>query len=247
MVVTRGANRGLRRILSFTIFLGIFHSIDPASAVLGAGEVARAVDDRDAPSLVVPASVVSGPSANQRRLRLGLLLIDAARLAPGTSAALEAEVTALLADAGIDAHIVDAQSNIDPPTAEIVLKVVLLDEDGRRFGVSEMAMGANLFPAARPSDTVYVFVPTVVDALDTVARPAATLTRGAIGRALGRVVVHETVHALVPELDHSDTGIMKAVLNLRDLLAPVAYFDATSTAALHYAVRTRQVAPDGGA
>jgi hypothetical protein len=60
-----------------------------------------------------------------------------------------------------------------------------------------------------------------------------------VGRALGRVVVHELVHMLTKSADHSHDGIEKAALSGRQLIAPSLTLSAGDAERLREAVGNR--------
>lgn len=57
-----------------------------------------------------------------------------------------------------------------------------------------------------------------------------------LGRALGRVLAHELVHAVAPDCPHTHGGLMSARLSRRLLLAPGVGFDETAQRHLRRAV-----------
>lgn len=54
-----------------------------------------------------------------------------------------------------------------------------------------------------------------------------------LGRALGRILAHELLHAVAPDLPHSRHGLMAPRLTRRMLLAPGVGFDETVKRRLH--------------
>ena len=57
-----------------------------------------------------------------------------------------------------------------------------------------------------------------------------------LGRALGRILAHELVHAIAPDCPHTHRGLMSARLSRRLLLAPGVGFDETAERYLRRAV-----------
>jgi hypothetical protein len=212
-----------------------------ASAVLACGAcfmgVAEAVQQQAMPG---------EEKVSRARSRLRLILIDAQGLSSEASAALDRELTNILADAGVEADLVTPEQASGPSEAAhpTTLKVVLLAENGARFGVAEGHMGVNLVVEGRPGDTVYVFVPVVRQALARELRTGRRRAQERIGRALGRVSAHEIVHALAPEVPHASVGVMKASPNMRDLVAAEARLDPLSSERVRYAL-DRRVAASG--
>jgi hypothetical protein len=58
--------------------------------------------------------------------------------------------------------------------------------------------------------------------------PLSTTQEQRLARALGRIVAHELVHTIVPRHSHTETGLMRSVLNRRELLAPSLELDPAS-------------------
>jgi len=61
--------------------------------------------------------------------------------------------------------------------------------------------------------------------------PARPLDKRRVGLALGRVLAHELIHALLPDRPHADAGLMSEAMR-QPLLAPVTV-DEGFRAALH--------------
>jgi hypothetical protein len=69
--------------------------------------------------------------------------------------------------------------------------------------------------------------------------------RLAVGVAIGRVIAHEVVHALVPWLPHG-TGLMSSQLTWRQLTEEAPSVDAEVTLAFRAALRGDPVPPPPG-
>ena len=73
---------------------------------------------------------------------------------------------------------------------------------------------------------ITVYVPSVADALGLDLRHQARWSRdeaAGFSVALGRVVAHELFHALIPDLPHTDWGLMAERLSRADLLGTRVY------------------------
>ena len=73
--------------------------------------------------------------------------------------------------------------------------------------------------------TIVVSVPRAFEMLTQIAQQNKTLSSGNErdfrgGTLLGRVVAHELGHVLLTTLSHSDTGLMRPVFGLKDVLSP---------------------------
>ncbi len=213
--------------------------IQPATAlqVAGGGDC-----DVAAAGAAARGEAVAGPTSStipaSNRKRVELVLIDAANLSVEVTAALRDEVVAVFGQAGVDASFPPLAAPAGSSDTTVRLKIIVLGEDGTRFGVDGTRMGAKLMVPGEACDTAYVFLPVVLGALDSRPQPVESLSATRVGRALGRVVVHEAVHALAPGLAHARAGVMKATPNLRDLLASTTHLDEDSTAAVLSALQS---------
>jgi hypothetical protein len=99
------------------------------------------------------------------------------------------------------------------------LPVVLLKHDRSAPRGSSRVLGACLPRSASPRAWVYL------DNLAWAMRMRApdgplTLEQSVrLGRAIGRIVAHEVIHAVAPALGHASQGIMSPRFDTRDLLA----------------------------
>jgi hypothetical protein len=90
-------------------------------------------------------------------------------------------------------------------------------------------------------DTLYVFLPRILETLglDPEAREYARHEIEEIAEALGRVIAHETVHAVAAEHPHAEDGLMAGRLNRKLLLRPDFSIDATCARAFRAALDRR--------
>lgn len=99
------------------------------------------------------------------------------------------------------------------------LLVVVLREDRAAQGEGRpRVLGACL---ARPSaGRVWIYLDNVAWAMGLSRAPSLAGDDAVrMGRALGRIVAHEVIHAVAPYVQHARSGIMQARLERRDLLA----------------------------
>jgi hypothetical protein len=98
------------------------------------------------------------------------------------------------------------------------IPVIVLDRarvDGRASG---HLMGATpRHPSVRAA---WIFSSGVVWALGLGRDPLSTSEEREVARALGRVVAHEIVHVVAPEVPHARKGLMQPSLNRYDLIRP---------------------------
>jgi hypothetical protein len=110
------------------------------------------------------------------------------------------------------------------------LRVVAIEQRGRGVGVGRILGATSSGPGSR---TIWVNYANVAWAAGTTVESLASASfqeRRRASIALGRVVAHEIVHALVPDLPHADDGIMSD--RLRDSLDRPLGLDARTTEAL---------------
>lgn len=187
---------------------------------------ARAVDQRPAP------------------FRLRITLVDAVGLPGPVHQAVRDELGRILRAHDIGVEVVGVEeyaaevSAAGDPAADIV-QVLILPRDGAAWGVSADAMGGA--PPGREvgvCEAVYVFHPVVLRALRA-GRRRPEPTRVHVGRAIGRVIVHELVHRLAPGRPHADHGLMADALRRPELTGPGVDLDPASAGALRRGLKAR--------
>jgi hypothetical protein len=131
------------------------------------------------------------------------------KLSEGARAALEKETRAIFAQAGIElTFFVGFPENQERGNTPVI-RVVLMPRSAEGWTLPSDAMGAILerIPTER---TVYIFVPVVERVIGASVERKEMLHDGrkaqALARALGRVLAHEAVHALDPEIPHGPEG-----------------------------------------
>jgi hypothetical protein len=144
--------------------------------------------------------------------RLRLVWIDVLGSAPFAFPNASREASAILAGAGVETEwrLGDTSS----VATDDELKVVLMDGITRGARLPEHVMGGTRRGAQ--SRTTWIYLSNVLWALGLHdrARPGFTpAEQQDIARALGRVVAHEIVHAVAPQLPHSRDGLMAGRIN----------------------------------
>jgi hypothetical protein len=156
-------------------------------------------------------------------------------LDPAVTRAAHAEIERLLGEAGVGTEWATAGPNV----GRAALAVVVLKADARRFHLQAEVMGLSR-PGGRGA---WILYPAVESTLRHGAPRRETLCAELRGRALGRVVAHEVVHALALSHAHSERGLMRERLGRHALLAPNIEWDSASREALRAALaRTPDVA-----
>jgi hypothetical protein len=155
-------------------------------------------------SLVTP-SPASGEPVPPAPARLRAAEIDFASLAPLTRTVMQHELGVVLAPAAL--ALSWRRSRPGGETDSDELRVVLLRSTG--VGADRGALGSTARQGLVP--TIWVYVPNV--ALTLGLDPEAVVTsldaQRLVGIALGRVVAHEVVHVLAPEVRHGGTSVMR--------------------------------------
>jgi hypothetical protein len=161
-----------------------------------------------------------------------LVWIDPAEMAPFSYETARDEATESLREAGVAARWRrGAPSQVLRPEE---VAVVLLPGDSPQSQKHRRILGA----AKKGEDAVaavWIYVSAVKWTLGLErARFSAVTTaqRMALGRALGRVAAHETLHALLPRLPHAASGLMSEQFDRTSLLAPRLSVDPATQAAV---------------
>jgi hypothetical protein len=159
-----------------------------------------------------PVSSVGSEANPESAPLLTLAYFNCAELPPDVSAAMDREVRAILAQLGIEVRALWNPEG-QPADGMIHLKALLLPMDGSTMGFRDTVMGA-VRGRNFPGTAVYVFYPNILAALKDPKYRSPTPEE--VGRAVGRVVAHEVVHALGGNA-HTLLGIMAQVME-RDFL-----------------------------
>ena len=153
-------------------------------------------------SLATAGAEERGPQTYRPRLRL--LWTDLAGAASFVFPFASREAAAILGEAGIAVEwTVAAPMSVTAPDE---LRVLVLEETS-----GAMMTRATMGCTRRGSRTAWVYLSNVLWALglrDGGGRGLLGRERDDVGRALGRVVAHEIVHILAPDLRHSHHGLM---------------------------------------
>ncbi len=152
---------------------------------------------------------------------------------------VRAEIEAILWGAGIRVNWSDGSLG---PTPEKALPVTVVlspsEPSGDGWHLSPSAMGVYLSSAE--SSAVFVFYRRVARVLGIASERDGMMPpsdRKHLAKALGRVVVHELVHRLAPDLPHADSGVMRGDLGRSDLTRKHLSLDPGSRAAILAALR----------
>jgi hypothetical protein len=200
----------------------------------GAGTVAAAPLGADA----VPSERVDEPGPDASNLPgLGAARIPAVTLlwfdptralsARGTEIVGE-EVRTIFRGLAVDvAFSVAAPETTFGGGPSLEIPVILLRDDPVTWRRAQHVMGL-VVREQKPTRAVWAFVTPVRRTLgqDRSLFPVSSGEETSMGRALGRVVAHEVIHAIAPEEPHARTGLMNHSLSRAFLLGPRVDLDA---------------------
>lgn len=181
--------------------------------------------------LAVPLS--AGSPTRAQTVRLPAAGFDLVGLSPLTVEAMTRELNDLLAVAGV--RLEWHWPHPGTQTAPDELSVIFLKSPGRGSVAGHPVLGTTATGQSGLSPVVWVYWPSVVGALGLRADSRRDFLAGrGLGVAIGRVVAHELVHALAPELPHG-SGLMAPAFRPDTLRGPPLALDVRSAAALNAA------------
>jgi len=190
------------------------------------------------PALASPSDPGALPAAR-------LVWLDPSGITDGIAAIAKPEVVSLMRSMGV--AVTWRRGDVHELARPGELRVILLNRPGTRDKGTSV-LGAT--PAQTDGELhVWVHVPSVAQAIGIERLHAdATLdprSAHCLGIGLARVIAHEVVHAIAPELPHG-AGLMSARLDRRMLISSSIPVDPEVSLALRAALRMarRAAAPD---
>ncbi len=166
-------------------------------------------------------------------LYLSVLLLDGVGIRAPSLDALKVHAAAVFESVGVRL-VWRAEGDSDRGRRfEDGVKAVLFPRALVGWKLPKAAMGMTTGKAS-PVKTVFVFHQET--RAFAVGRPPAHWSPQQEGRALGRVLAHEIVHALAPHLPHASAGLMAPTLRSAQLLSPRIHLDDASAEALRRGV-----------
>jgi hypothetical protein len=161
--------------------------------------------------------ILSGLSAEPARplaldaipLTLALRFSDPEGVVPFPQEGVRAEVERLFAPLGV--RVVPGEDHDAP------VQVVMLAADRSRGGLPAEAMGAVSRDPSTPP-VVWVLLPNVRRTLGGSPEQWPSMPGVLLARAVGRIVAHELIHLIAPDLPHAGSGLMHASLGRAQLL-----------------------------
>jgi hypothetical protein len=167
-------------------------------------------------------------SDSPRAADLALVWYDPSGALPDGFPALAAEVAAIFRRLGVEASWREGGVYGEAPIPEV--PVILLGRQPAAARRSERVLGL-VVPAQEPLRAVWVFQDNVRLALGLGTGSLGPRDVDALGRALGRVVAHEVIHAIAPEAPHASAGLMRHALSPDFLLRRRADVDSRCASA----------------
>lgn len=179
------------------------------------------------------ASPSAAPGAEEgETLALRLAFFDTVELPAAVTAKMKERVEETFQQIGvaIEWFVPPSVSDGTEPDAGYYLKVMLFAAEPSRWGHPADAMGI-VIGTQFPHDAVWMFDPVIRRALAGAKRQRRPLSPEELGRAYGRVLAHEVVHAFANERGHADSGLMAPTQNRNVLLSRTVEVDEESAAA----------------
>jgi hypothetical protein len=136
---------------------------------------------------------------------LVLRIADPEQAASFSLHGVTAEVQRLFAPLGVRVVL----EGEDEGLSELPIQVVLLTRDRSRGGMNSDTMGA-VQRAEGSNSAVWILLSNVHYALGGSKQRQAGVPMEMVARAVGRVLAHELVHLIAPELPHASSGLMSA-------------------------------------
>lgn len=138
------------------------------------------------------------------------------KLPPAGMEVVEREMTRVFSEIGIGVVWRQGTGTSPPPRGRVVVRIVLMPSPAEGWRLSQDTMGI-VMGKELVTRTLFVFFPNVLygvgDSRGPDARVESPLEMGQVARGLARVVAHEVVHAIDPELPHAEgVGLMNARL-----------------------------------
>ncbi len=189
----------------------------------------------------VPEAIASSPQSGPDALpAVRLQLNDRYGVSKAVLEAAVAEMVRLFGSFGVSLVAGPAQGRMATglesdahPESRIEIKVILTSTLPEAWGAKRSTLGVTV-PEPPPRRHVVVFPRRIKQQLgfEKIDETAPPTKAWALGRALGRVIAHEAIHALAPEHRHADEGVMLGTQNAVTLTRPSRIDDGCSLAVL---------------
>jgi hypothetical protein len=199
-------------------FQGALETLAPGLALVllaSATGVAAPKESRSPSADVARAAPPETADLPPRSLRITLYAYDVHELLDPVFEVVAAETSAIFEDMGVEVSWKRAGfgTTYGGGAAREIPIIVLKEPPGGHRSKSNLL---GLVPKDRPS-AVWVFVANVRSALGLSAGDVQASSMRRLAVAVGRVIAHEVVHTLAPQLPHTRIGLMRDSLDVRDL------------------------------
>jgi hypothetical protein len=212
----------------------VLASVLMVAGPLGAGPLGSGPLPSRRGSSPCPAGTIAGPTPD-----LSLVWVDVTGVARFAFTEAARETAALLRRMGVAATIRAGDSRSVTEGSEMTVIVLPARTPGTRLDHSVMGATSRAPEGGR---AIWVYAAGVASTLGLGSRPAPGWSMGQrreFGRALGRVVAHELVHAIAPERPHVKGGLMAASMGRALLLGSEIAIDIATSEALRTALAGR--------
>jgi hypothetical protein len=202
------------------------------AAVLLAAAPVLALDDSTSTQEAGEVGRANAPEGNAPAASLNIGYFDRADVPVEVAAAMQSEVERLIGELGVAVASLDGEtltSNQNHPGGRL-LNVVVWEQLPETWPLPPNTMGVCPDSGSMPHN-VYVFAPNVLNELGLRSEGVDGLRAEDVGRAFGRVVTHEIIHAfatLAGEHRHRGNGLMGEGLDRETLLRPGISVDERS-------------------
>ncbi len=171
-------------------------------------------------SLSASPAAVDPPRDSDVTLRLAYF--DGSGMSPEVRQAMQEEVERVFDEVGVRVESLGPENMAEAMAVPgtFVLQVMVMAQAPSGWNLPPHALGVYFNGATYPPRAVYTFQPSIYKELDLDTRGESYLWPEEVGRAFGRVVAHEVVHALAPDHKHSGWGILGHAQDERSLLQP---------------------------
>lgn len=184
----------------------------------------------------VPRAPAADPQDLPARLaHLTLIVYDVHELLDSNVTVLSRESSAILEGMGIDvAWRTGVLGTTHGGAEQRQVPVILLKEPPGGLRANGNVLG--LIPKNQPV-AIWVFVDNVRRAARLGTDDPSPASKSRLAIALGRVLAHEVVHTLAPQLGHTKDGLMRESLDTKALTDPMPPTNAKSSAAVRAALK----------
>jgi hypothetical protein len=164
-------------------------------------------------------SFVTVAESEPRALELSLDWNDGYELLPISYEGVAEEVFQIFEEIGVDVRWVEPGRGEGEQAATTRVRVNLMPIDSASWSLPKHTMGVVIGEEV-PRAAVYIFYPSVLRTLGYELVPdrrRSPRERARLTRALGRVVAHELVHAIMPDREHDHEGLLNPKLKRQHL------------------------------